>query len=92
MRNSGDAESVRQRALALAREGVETERAIGHILKDCGGELESIIAARRLLTLTRAHDTDPLLARALRYLDEIINRHRGGEPGWSGRPTAQPLR
>ena len=67
-------ETIRQYALVLAEAGVETDQAVEQLLEDCGGDLDSIVMARRSLAASRAIDGDPIVNLALRYVDEIINR------------------
>ena len=68
-------QTIRQYALVLAEAGVEIDQATAHILGDCGGDLDSIVMARRSLAAGRAIDGDLVVSLALRYLDEVINRH-----------------
>jgi hypothetical protein len=66
---------LREYALLLAGDETEMTRAVSQLIRDCGDDLDELVAARRSLTRGASSDSVSPVAAALavRYLDRIIN-------------------
>ena len=69
------ADAVRERALSLARSGVEREDALRDLQDCCGDRRVSVVRARQQLTTWLDSERDQADAmRAIGLLDELLDR------------------
>lgn len=64
---------VRDKALALARSESELETAVGQLEAVCEGRRVAVVRARQLISESAA-ESDPVAARAVGFLDELLHR------------------
>jgi hypothetical protein len=72
------ADSIRERALSLARSGVERDEAIRELETSSGGSRVAVVRARQQLMPPSEEPADeagdPSAARAVELLDELLGR------------------
>jgi hypothetical protein len=68
---TGDA--VRDRALELARSDRDLDEAVRDLEEVCAGRRVAVVRARQLIE-EAAPETDPVAARAVGFLDELLQR------------------
>jgi hypothetical protein len=64
---------VRDRALELARSDSELEHAVHDLETVCEGRRVAVVRARQLIE-EAAEESDPVAARAIGFLDELLHR------------------
>jgi hypothetical protein len=69
------ADAVRDRALSLARSGIEREDALRDLQDCCGDRRVSVVRARQQLATAMDSETEqPDQVRAIELLDELLGR------------------
>jgi hypothetical protein len=69
------ADTVRQRAIELARSGVELEDAVRDLESRCGGRRVAVVRARQQTLAWLDSEPDQRSAmRAIEYLDHLLER------------------
>jgi hypothetical protein len=69
------ADTVREKALALAEAGPTTEEAVDEVLEHCEGRrVPVVLAHQRLVTDLEEHPSDPVMARAADLLKQVLGR------------------
>lgn len=66
------AEILKERAIALATQGTETDQAVGELVETSGDRRVAVVMARRHL-LEESPD-DPTTVQALALLEEVLHR------------------
>jgi hypothetical protein len=68
-------DTVRGKALALAREGAPTEEATRELLECCGDKRVPVVLARQgFLKDLEERPSDPTVGRAVELLDQVLDR------------------
>jgi hypothetical protein len=66
---------VRERALTLARTGMDRDQAVSELLTTCGGRRVAAVRARQqLLEGLEGEPNQPEATRAIEFLDELLER------------------
>jgi hypothetical protein len=69
------ADSVRERALFLARSGADQREAVQELQASCGGRRVAVVRARQLMASSLEDEPDqPVTTRAIKLLDDLLAR------------------
>lgn len=69
------ADSIRERALSLARSGVERDEAVRELETSSGGRRVAVVRARQQIASSLVEEPDrPEFASAIELLDDLLGR------------------